>query len=606
MTGNKKKRDLPITGILAALVILLILVLIFLVTGYRQISGGTSEVSQPETGTQIHTAGTEQMSETSEENFETTLMSEISQETENETVVVIGDDDEMDMEDQNYEAEDLISEETETISEKLTVVLDPGHQGSWVDMTDTEPNGPGSAEMKTKSSTGTQGSYSGLAEYELNLEIALLLRTELVERGYEVVLTREDNDTAISNAERATLAYEQGGDIYVRIHANGSEDSSVSGALAMVPSSSNPYVAYLAEDSYLLAECILSAYCSTAGFQSLGIQYTDSMTGINWSQIPVMILEMGFMTNESDDLRMADVSVQELMVQGIVDGIDDYFIQKGQKTAQTESALVSSEAEVLMNSLIEILGERYLYPSESQGETWAVSIKSLTEGSAGDINGDVQMMSASVIKTFIMAAIYDRVYYPSSKERKIEIEESYEGELEDLITAMITVSDNTASNTLVKRLGNGDSQAGMDVVNQFLEENGYTGTHMGRLFLEENPSGDNYTTANDCCALLESIYNGTCVGATASDEMYAYLKQQTNTSKIPAALTETNASVANKTGELAGDYDDYVENDIAIIEEGNQAYVLCVLSGNLQDNSVAVSQIVQISGLVYDTMMEKS
>ncbi|MCC8103885.1 MAG: class A beta-lactamase-related serine hydrolase, partial [Clostridiales bacterium] len=63
-------------------------------------------------------------------------------------------------------------------------------------------------------------------------------------------------------------------------------------------------------------------------------------------------------------------------------------------------------------------------------------------------------------------------------------------------------------------------------------------------------------------------------------------------------------SVANKTGELAGDYDDYVENDIAIIEDGDQAYVLCILSGDLQNNSAGVSQIVQISGLVYETLMQ--
>jgi len=192
MAGKKRKRVLSPASILRVMVILLFPVLFFLTTGYRQIG--------------------------------------------NETEIIVGEDDTL-SEDQKSETEYLLCEETEIISEKLTVAIDPGHQGSWVDMTDTEPLGPGSSEMKTKSSTGTQGSYSGLAEYELNLEIALLLRSELEERGYEVILTREDNDTAISNAERATLAYEEGGDIYVRIHANGSEDSSISGALAMVPSS---------------------------------------------------------------------------------------------------------------------------------------------------------------------------------------------------------------------------------------------------------------------------------------------------------------------------------------------------------------------------------
>ncbi|MCD7764288.1 MAG: N-acetylmuramoyl-L-alanine amidase [Lachnospiraceae bacterium] len=300
MKKKTNRRDLPMTGILTAAVVVLLLVLALLVTGYRRIydRGQTAAA-------------------TSEEQTNAEEQTDSSGQTETETVIVLGDDD--------AETETESETETEPETNGYTVAIDPGHQGSWVDMTDTEPIGPGSSEMKAKSTTGTQGSYTGIPEYELNLEISLLLRTELEERGYEVILTREDNDTAISNAERATLAYEEGGDIYVRIHANGSENSSANGALGMVPSPSNPYVGDLSEESYRLAECILESYCSTAGFESLGVQYYDNMTGINWSKIPVMILEMGFMTNESDDLRMADPDVQELMVQGIADGIDAYF-----------------------------------------------------------------------------------------------------------------------------------------------------------------------------------------------------------------------------------------------------------------------------------------
>jgi N-acetylmuramoyl-L-alanine amidase len=209
-----------------------------------------------------------------------------------------------------------------------TVVIDPGHQGSWVDMSGTEPIGPGASEQKAMASTGTQSPYTGLAEYELNLNVSLLLREELENRGYEVIMTREDNDTAISNAERALVAYEEGGDIFIRIHANGASDSSVSGALAMVPSPENPYVADLSESSYQLAQCVLDGYCEKAGFSSQGVQYYDDMSGINWSRLPVMILEMGFMTNQSDDARMADEAVQHQMAEGIADGIDLYFSEE--------------------------------------------------------------------------------------------------------------------------------------------------------------------------------------------------------------------------------------------------------------------------------------
>lgn len=215
----------------------------------------------------------------------------------------------------------------QTVSNGHIVGIDPGHQGYHVDMSDLEPNGPGSSEMKAKATTGTQGIYTGLPEYQLNLDISLKLRDLLESRGYQVVLTREDNDTAISNSERAQLVAAQGAEIYVRIHANGENSHTVSGALTMAPSAQNPYVSHLSEASVKLSQCIIDAYCDSTGFQNHGVQYYDNMTGINWSTVPVTILEMGFMTHEYDDTQMSDSAFQDLMVQGIADGIDAYFAQ---------------------------------------------------------------------------------------------------------------------------------------------------------------------------------------------------------------------------------------------------------------------------------------
>lgn len=205
------------------------------------------------------------------------------------------------------------------------VAIDPGHQGSWVDTSDLEPIAPNSTEMKPRASAGTQGAYSGQYEYELNLGVSLKLRDELCARGYEVTMTREDNDANISNRERAQLATDAGADILVRIHANGSEDSSVSGALAMVPSQNNPYVGAMYPECYALGSEILNAYCAKTGFASQGVQHYDNMSGINWSAVPVTILEMGFMTNEGEDMQMADPSFWPQMAEGIADGIDNYF-----------------------------------------------------------------------------------------------------------------------------------------------------------------------------------------------------------------------------------------------------------------------------------------
>lgn len=205
------------------------------------------------------------------------------------------------------------------------VAIDPGHQGPGADTGGTEPLGPGSEEMKDKFASGTQGAYTGVPEYELTLAVSKQLQTELQSRGYEVVMTREDNDTAVSNVERAQIASENGAEILVRIHADGSEDNSANGAMTMIPSAENPYVGQLHEESSRLGETIINAYCQATGIKNNGVRLYDNMTGINWSTVPVTILEMGFMTNQSDDGKMQDPDMQKNMVQGIADGIDAYF-----------------------------------------------------------------------------------------------------------------------------------------------------------------------------------------------------------------------------------------------------------------------------------------
>ena len=81
----------------------------------------------------------------------------------------------------------------------------------------------------------------------------------------------------------------------------------------------------LYEESSRLAENVLLAYCKATGFADQGVVTNDTMTGLNWSEIPVTILEMGFMTNEHDDTKMADEAFQEQMAKGIADGIDAYM-----------------------------------------------------------------------------------------------------------------------------------------------------------------------------------------------------------------------------------------------------------------------------------------
>lgn len=211
----------------------------------------------------------------------------------------------------------------EPAANSYVVVIDPGHQGRG-DST-TEPNGPGSATMKARVAGGTHGTTTGVYEYELTLAISQQLQTELQNRGYTVYMTRTSHDVNISNRERAQYATSVGADIAVRIHANGAENASVSGAMALAPSSSNPYISYLSGSSWNLSQCVLNSYCQATGMRNQGVTGSDTMTGINWSTVPVTILEMGYMTNPTDDTNMENPSYQMQMVQGIANGIDAYF-----------------------------------------------------------------------------------------------------------------------------------------------------------------------------------------------------------------------------------------------------------------------------------------
>ena len=222
-----------------------------------------------------------------------------------------------------YIASEYLQLASEVTDNGYLVVIDAGHQAHG--NSEQEPIGPGASETKAKVASGTSGCVTGLNEYELTLQVSLKLQAELEARGYQVMMVRTSHDVNISNSERAAVANNAGADAFIRVHANGADDSGEHGILTICPTSANPYMGNLYSQCRSLSECVLDGAVNATGANKKYIWETDSMSGINWCTVPVTIVEMGFMTNPTEDQNMADGGYQQQLAEGIANGLDTYF-----------------------------------------------------------------------------------------------------------------------------------------------------------------------------------------------------------------------------------------------------------------------------------------
>ena len=221
--------------------------------------------------------------------------------------------------------EDTEETASDTDAPKLEkiIVIDPGNQ--------TNPNlseeaiGPGSDETKQGVTSGSTGATLGTKEYELNLIYAEALKTELEKRDYQVILTRDANDVDLTNQARAQLANASGATTFIRIEMNFSANSELSGIMAMTMTSDSPYNAALHDDSYKLATRILQGATEKTGAINHGIYETNQLTAVNWSDIPVVVINLGYLSSSQDETNLLDENYQKDMVNGIADGIDYFY-----------------------------------------------------------------------------------------------------------------------------------------------------------------------------------------------------------------------------------------------------------------------------------------
>ncbi len=202
------------------------------------------------------------------------------------------------------------------------VVIDPGHQAKA--NLEQELIGPGASKTKYKVTGGTTGVVTKKPEYELNLEASFLLEAELEKRGMKVILTRTVNEVDLSNRERAQIANENQADLFVRIHADGSENSATSGFSVLVPAKENPYTAAVFHDSEAAAKKVIGAVSPQFPLHKPGIFYREDMTGFNWSKVPVILPEIGFMTNPRDDRQLSDPSFLKKLMEALANGIGQF------------------------------------------------------------------------------------------------------------------------------------------------------------------------------------------------------------------------------------------------------------------------------------------
>ena len=204
----------------------------------------------------------------------------------------------------------------------ITIVIDPGHSSTGT--SGNEPVSPNSSTTKLKDGLGATGSYTNIPEHKTNMSVALLVKKELTSKGYNVILTKQDVAESKSNIERAEVGNKNNADLVVRIHADSAENSSISGASMHVPAN-NEYTSSFYKISKSYGTKILNNYVDELGIKNRGVIERNDLTGFNWSKVPVVLIEMGFLSNKEDDNFVSNTANHPKIAKAISDGIDKCF-----------------------------------------------------------------------------------------------------------------------------------------------------------------------------------------------------------------------------------------------------------------------------------------
>jgi len=210
------------------------------------------------------------------------------------------------------------------LSQKV-VVIDPGHS-SIVDLA-TESEEPGSKIMKIKEPGGGHGFFTKTPEYVVNMAVAVKLRSLLEEKGYIVIMTKTQSKQVLGSIARAEIGNKFKADLVIRIHADSNNDTSVKGATMLVPSDTR-YTDPIYKTSKEYGQIVFNDLIKCVGMKSRGVVESSDMTGFNWSKVPVILVEMGFQSNITEDKLLITDSYQAKIAMGLANGIDQVLKKK--------------------------------------------------------------------------------------------------------------------------------------------------------------------------------------------------------------------------------------------------------------------------------------
>ena len=185
------------------------------------------------------------------------------------------------------------------------VCLDPGHGTAPEVGRQREPIGPGSKQLKIKDPGGAAG------EAPVALAIARRARTLLLARGYRVAMTRDGAGYRGGNRERARFCNARGAALMIRVHADGSSDPAVHGVSTLVPARRRGWTDDVYEPSRRAGQLLQRELVAATGARDLGVVERGDLTGFNWADVPVVLVETGFMSNGREAGLLRSVGYQQ-------------------------------------------------------------------------------------------------------------------------------------------------------------------------------------------------------------------------------------------------------------------------------------------------------